>query len=520
MKLNNLILSMSAGVAAFALTACENSDISFPDSDGGVNVYFAYQRPIRTITLGDISTYDNSKENNEHAFTIYGVSSGSYTGKNIDVEVAVDESLLQGLTFEDGSPVKALPQEYYQLSGSTLHYGGNFRGGVDVKLTDAFFNDPASVGNTYVIPMVMKSASGEVDNILKGTPIAEGAPRQNSEMWSVLPKDYTLFMVNYINKYDANYLRRGVDAISNYGRKGASENEHAVVQCGDQAQWAWDNQFWIKSDIPFETGKEWSLKMKVKADQPATRGTQTHKGLGGYLHWEAVGNVDFTTEWTEFTAKGTFAKEHNGGDCFAFNLNSGKVDANNNPVPDEDHNTYYFDEIELIVDGKVACKYGVAGSWALKSNIGDNANNVIEKQYWAYDTSKSIKDSTAIRHKEFIESDEVIKATTKSLNSVVLPISGLTSEGNPVTCDILLTFDDSDNCKITSATEGYTAEGTGSFKSKSEIKAWGNKDRDALYLNYTINLGDATYQSSDTLVVRDRGTVSSIREFTTIYKQD
>lgn len=512
MKLNNLILSMSAGVAAFALTACENSDISFPDSDGGVNVYFAYQRPIRTITLGDISTYGNSKENNEHAFTIYGVSSGSYTGKNIDVEVAVDESLLQGLTFEDGSPVKALPQEYYQLSGSTLHYGGNFRGGVDVKLTDAFFNDPASVGNTYVIPMVMKSATGEVDNILKGTPIAEGAPRQNSEMWSVLPKDYTLFMVNYINKYDANYLRRGVDQITNYKR--VADNPHAIVEAGDQTGFAWDNQFWIVSDIPFETGKEWSLKMKVRAKEATSVGTQTHKGLGGYIHWAAIGNVNFTTDWTEFTASGTFSAEQNGGDCIAFNLNHG---ADNTAM--DDANTYYFDEIEFIVDGKVACKTGVAGSWAVKTNIGVQAGQMIEKPYWKYGNVIDSEDQK-VRHKEFVESDEVIKATTKSLNSVVLPISGLTSEGNPVTCDILLTFDDSDNCKITSATEGYTAEGTGSFKSKSEIKAWGNKDRDALYLNYTINLGAATYQSSDTLVVRDRGTVSSIREFTTIYKQD
>lgn len=513
MKLNNLILSMSAGVAAFALTACENSDISFPDSDGGVNVYFAYQRPIRTITLGDISTYDNSKENNEHAFTIYGVSSGSYTGKNIDVEVAVDESLLQGLTFEDGSPVKALPQEYYQLSGSTLHYGGNFRGGVDVKLTDAFFNDPASVGNTYVIPMVMKSASGEVDNILKGTPIAEGAPRQNSEMWSVLPKDYTLFMVNYINKYDGNYLRRGVDQISIFSKKADSkpiEVDAGAMTTGNN----YDNQFFITFDShKIVPGDKWSLTMKVKAEQPASIGTQIHRAPGDYCHWDAIGNIDFTADWTDYAKNGTFNDagqwgSPEGGYTIALNLNDFA-----------DANKYYFDNIELKINDEVVVKSGVIGSYTIKTNIGPQANNLLTDDYWVYDESNATTNQN-VRHKEFVESDEVVKATTKSLNSVVLPISGLTSEGNPVTCDILLTFDDSDNCKITSATEGYTAEGTGSFKSKSEIKAWGNKDRDALYLNYTINLGDATYQSSDTLVVRDRGTVSSIREFTTIYKQD
>ena len=31
--------------------------------------------------------------------------------------------------------------------------------------------------------------------------------------------DYTLYLVNYINKYDGNYLRRGVDQITEFGKK-------------------------------------------------------------------------------------------------------------------------------------------------------------------------------------------------------------------------------------------------------------------------------------------------------------
>lgn len=519
---------MSAGALALGMSSCENGDISFPDSDAGITVYFPYQYPVRTITLGEIATYDNSRENNEHKFTIYSTMGGSYSGKDINVNFTVDESLLEGLTFDGTNPVKALPSNYYQLSGSTLSYNGTFRGGVDVQLSDEFFNDPASVKNTYVIPLLMTGVSGADARILsEGTPIPEkvgqNPARTDVESWNKSPMDFTLFCVNFINKYDGNYLRRGTDAISNFGRKGKSENEHAVAQCGDQSQYAWDNQFWIVSDIPFETGKEWSLKMKVKADQPANRGSQTHKGLGGYIHWAAVGNVDFTTEWTEFTANGTFTSEQNGGDCFAFNLNSGKVDANNNPVPDEDHNTYYFDEIELIVDGKVACKYGEAGSWAWKSNVvAETANNIISEPYWEYDENKIIDESSVTRQKEFIESDEVIKVTTKTLNSVTLPVKVAHADGTPVTCDLLLTFN-GDNCEISvdpdseSATNGYTATGSGEFKSKSEKLAWGNKDRDGLYLNYTIDLGDCKYSSQDVLVARDRGTAGSIQTFKPVY---
>jgi hypothetical protein len=40
-------------------TACENGDWEFPDYKYSA-VYFAYQSPIRTITLGEDKTVDNS----------------------------------------------------------------------------------------------------------------------------------------------------------------------------------------------------------------------------------------------------------------------------------------------------------------------------------------------------------------------------------------------------------------------------------------------------------------------------
>lgn len=513
MKLKNLILFMSAGAFALGMSSCENSDISFPDSDAGVQVYFAYQHPIRTIVLGDLAAYDNTRENVDHAFTIYGVSSGSYSGKDIDVEVAVDETLLKGLTFEDGTPVQLMPSNYYQLSGSTLHYGGNFRGGVDVTLSDEFFKDPASVGNTYVIPMVMKSASGEVDGILKGTASQDGALRQDETKWMVAPKDYTLFLVNYINKYEANYLRRGTDLISNYPRKADSnpiEIDGGATTTGNN----YDNQFFITFDShKIVPGDKWSLTMKVKAEQPASIGTQIHRAPGDYCHWDAIGNIDFTSEWTDYEKSGTFndAGQYGspeGGYSIALNLNDFA-----------DANKYYFDNIELKINDEVVVKPGVIGSYSIKTNIGPQAEDIITSDYWVYDEANAIAENN-VRHKEFVEKDEVIKATTKSLNEVILPITGLMREGTPVACDLLLTFDADDNCTISSATDGYTATGTGSFKSKSELKAWGNKDRDALYLNYTIDLGANKYQSSDTLVVRDRGNVTQIREFKTTYNEE
>ena len=337
---------MSVGALALGMSSCENKDKAFPDYDGGTNVYFAYQYPIRTIILGDMTTMDNSMDN-QHRFQIYATFGGTYKGRNIDVDVQVDKSLVDGLTFDNGDPVRVLPDSYYTLSSNTIRINGSHQGCIDVQLSDEFFNDPLSVGTNYVVPLVITNATG-VDHIKTGTPNEEGTSpaRQDKDSWNVAPMDYTLYLVNFINKYDGNYLRRGTDVIT--------------------------------------------------------------------------------------TSSGTTTEE---------------------------------------------------------------------------------------RKAEYVEYDEVIKATTRSLNSVVLPITNLKVGSSVVTCDILLTFDGSDQCTITSATSGYTVTGTGEFKTKSEKKAWGDKDRDGLYLHYTINLGSVQYKVEDILVARDRGEASSVREFAVSYNK-
>lgn len=513
MKFKHLILSVSAGALALGLSSCENSDISFPDYDGGISVYFPYQYPIRTITLGDITTYDNSKENNEHKFTIYSTMGGSYSGKDLKVDFKVDESLVEGLTFQDGTPVKAMPSEYYTLSGNTLDYGGTFRGGVDVQLTDAFFADPASVNTSYVIPLMMTQATGaqRILDLSTATPIpalvGQTVARTDVDSWVDGPRDFTLFCVNYINKYDGNYLRRGVDNVTGFGKVKVPQ---IMVPATAKKADSWDNQFWIVSNTTFNTGDELTVSMKVKADKSASVGTQTHKSPGDYLHWAAIGNVNFTEEWSDFTYTGTVSGEMNGGYSIAFNLND-FADANN----------YYIDDISLKVNGVECvvngdCSGDQTESFSMKIDQGTTVPASFDS---IYDPTKlSSKTTEEVRHKEFVEYDEVIKASTKSLNEVTLPIS-LVSEGMPVKCNLLLTFDGSDNCTITSATDGITAEGTGSFKSKAESKSWGNKDRDALYLNYSVSVADRKYQSTDTLVVRDRGNAGSIQTFKPIYTQ-
>jgi hypothetical protein len=74
-----------------------------------------------------------------------------------------------------------------------------------------------------------------------------------------------------------------------------------------------------------------------------------------------------------------------------------------------------------------------------------------------------------------------------------------------VTCDLLITFDEAGNATVSSITDGVTATGTGKFVKDGEKKAWGEKDRDGIYLEYDVDFGGVKqYHSRDTLVSRSR----------------
>ncbi|WP_419033483.1 DUF5627 domain-containing protein [Dysgonomonas gadei] len=326
MKRYLLILIIISGI----FTSCKNGDWEFPDYEYTA-AYFAYQTPVRTIVIGE-DVYDTTLDN-EHKCQIMATMGGVYENKK-DVEIGfrIDNALCNGLTFDGGAEVKAMPSNYYTLSSTEkiVIKKGNILGGVVVQLTDAFFADPLAVKNTYVIPLVMTDVKN-VDKILTGTPLANTPNRVRAEDWDVLPKDYILYAIKYINKYHANYLRRGKDVIT-----------------------------------------------------------------------------------------------------------------------------------------------------------GD-------------------KNETVIRRKEYVEKDEVVGTHTRSLNMVELPLRITDATGELLDCTLLLSFDDSGKCAVSSGSQGVTMSGSGQYVVKGEKGSWGNKDRDAIYLNYNINFGKMQVSTVDTLVIRDRG---------------
>ena len=224
MKLKKYIYGVALGALALTVASCYNADKDFPDYEGGTKAYFAYQNPIRTLVLGN-DIYDNSLDN-AHKCRIWATMGGAYGGRDAVVNVIIDETLCENLYFlDDGGYERAkvlpLPHDYYnydEVKNAVINYNGDSRGYLEIQFTDKFFQDAKATSNdtTYVIPVRMTGVTG-IDALLSGTPNKDNAVRQNANDWSVLPMDYTLYCVRFMNPWQGKYIRRGVDQVTEGG---------------------------------------------------------------------------------------------------------------------------------------------------------------------------------------------------------------------------------------------------------------------------------------------------------------
>lgn len=496
MKFRNIFRILSAGVVLASLASCHNSEQIFPDYEGGVTAYFAYQYPVRTIVLGESETFDTSLDNQKKCI-IYGTMGGAYKGKDIVLDIVVDNSLVENLYFdaEGTKPVKAMPSEYYTLADDQLKYGGNHMGGVEVQLTDAFFADPDALKNTYVIPVVMTNIVKGADQIADGEPLIEGETpiRTDPTYWNVTPMDYTLYCVKYINQWDGSWLRRGVDQITANGKtteevrhKQYVENDEVVflttnsldavvlpvstnieVLREPDPEYAlslsnatagennWGLQVWYNFDEPLAKGKEYTFSAMVKATSEYKSGVFLQDSEDNDNQQYGALEIPFTTEWKKVTAN--FKPSADGFNKFTINLGdfAGTLLLDKVSIVEKDQTD------ELVENGDFL--KGAAENWQSYSNF-----------------QRVTEDGYAEKPAE-----PVVELVAKN-------------------CNLLITFDASGNATVSSITEGISASGSGKYVKDGEKKAWGEKDRDGIYLDYTVDFGEKKYATRDTLVSRSR----------------
>lgn len=97
----------------------------------------------------------------------------------------------------------------------------------------------------------------------------------------------------------------------------------------------WDAQFFVTwpEELPMDT--EYTFTMKYRADKNATGDSQMHSTPGNYLSSNAIGSLEFTTQWQTIEYKGVVTDPS--ARTIAFNLWKTKIP-----------NVYYFDDISLV----------------------------------------------------------------------------------------------------------------------------------------------------------------------------
>jgi hypothetical protein len=232
MKKIFVILTFFAG-----FIACENQKNEFSDyyfTSG----YFPYQYPVRTLVLGDY-IYDNTNDNN-HKFLIGAGMGGVYSNTQervFDIEVA--SSLCNKVLFESTKDtIRLLPTAYYTLSSynKLVIPAGEVNGSIEVQLKDAFFDDPLAIKLGYVLPIRIVKATN-LDSVLRGKSSKINADPRDNTQWDILPKDFTMFAINYINPYHGQYLHRGVNVVKNAAAKVLETNFY-------RTQYIVDNEIW------------------------------------------------------------------------------------------------------------------------------------------------------------------------------------------------------------------------------------------------------------------------------------
>lgn len=223
LDMNKKLLILVAIV--LSIVACENQDKEYDDF-GTTAVYFPFQTPARTLILGNYDLGDNENDNN-HRFEVGVTMSGVYSNsEDRKVHYKVAPELLSGV-----ENVKPLPASYYTIEAEspvTIPVG-SIKGRIPVQLTEAFFNDTLSFAGVnqvhYALPLLITDIES-LDTLLVGVPAVSNPSRVNAADWEITPKDYTLYGIKFMNKYQAVYLRRGVDKMTNAANETVSTVYH------------------------------------------------------------------------------------------------------------------------------------------------------------------------------------------------------------------------------------------------------------------------------------------------------
>lgn len=240
----------------------------------------------------------------------------------------------------------------------------------------AYDNIPTEAGKTYTFTYEIKgSAAGTMHAKIGDWGGGSYMEFPFTTDWSVVtmecesPMDAP-FMLLQCGDFVGDIWIRSINVEESVGAMKREESRRYLrVDAGAKKSEVWDNQFWIVCPSSFTAGQNYVFTADVRAEKRAHASTQIHTEPGSYVDYNAFGNINFDTDWKTVTASGKFVK---GGKSIAFNLSEFAG-----------ANTYYFDNISLMIDGVETMVNGSIdgdelSSFRMKINAGGVVDPLIE----------------------------------------------------------------------------------------------------------------------------------------------
>lgn len=222
------------------------------------------------------------------------------------------------------------------------------------------------------------------------------------------------------------------------------DRRYLMVKATERQDETWDNQAWL---VPgsFSAGAKFEFSADVRADKAATATTQIHNDPSAYVHYEAIGNIPFTTEWKTVTLSGTLSKA---GKSIALNLNELS-----------DANSYYFDNVSLKINGVERIKNGDfegtdVSSFKVKTNRGSVTDPEISEGLRYVYLPTSIPLTPEERH------DTLVYAMDKWIKGMMNACGGKVKAWDLVNEAISGGGDDGSGNYTLQHSEGYNPNGT------------------------------------------------------------
>ena len=110
-------------------------------------------------------------------------------------------------------------------------------------------------------------------------------------------------------------------------------------------------------------------------------------------------------------------------------------------------------------------------------------------------------DTTVVYRNKYVEKCEVVSVKTSARRDVIYSNKIRPSGGN---FEMVMTFDASGNATVTNTTKYPSAVITGTGKFSKGTEKWAEIARDAIYLDYQIDVAGQIHNVKDTLVFRDK----------------